>query len=249
MTARAAVVLVSPHSGYGAGGRLFAELLSRECNVREVGINEPELLARLSAAVEEVSVARPDGASPALVGVSLGVAAALGFAAARPDDIASLTLVAPWMHATPKMETAAELWHNLTGSDHGDDHCNAAVFGAYLSLVSARGWRAPSELRDDPGVLADLSTLFGNCLDVDAVEFAAAIAVPTLVVAAAFDEFADVTQAHLLFGAIADSRLAEIDCGHAVLLERPLEVLHLVETFVADPRRERAGSRVAAVLP
>lgn len=249
MTVRPAVVLVSPHSGYGVGGRLFAELLSREFEVREVGISEPHLTARVAAAVEEVSAAHPTGPPPALVGVSLGVGAALRFAAAHPGDIASLTLIAPWAHASPKMETVAALWRSLTGPDHGNDHRDAAHFGAYLALVSSRGWRDPSELRDDPGVLADLAALFGACLTVDAGADAGAVTAPTLVVAATLDEFADVAQGHQLFGAIADARLAEVDSGHAVLLERPLEVLHLVHTFLADPRRDPPGTRVVAVQP
>ena len=76
-----------------------------------------------------------------------------------------------------------------------------------------------------------------------------AITAPTLVVGAACDEVVGRRQTRLLFGAIANARYAEIASGHAIVHERPAELLALVEAFLLDPEAQPAGSTLARSQP
>lgn len=258
---RRPVVLVGPERGYGPGGRLVAELLGREHDLVEVGLaaggGAPEsLVERVCAGVEHL---RAQGGEPALVGYSLGAAAAAEYAARFPGSLSSLTLIAVWMHPTGKMEAAARLWSALRSSTSaGQGPTDAALEAAMLLLVSSRGWRAQDPMaqrgstaqaaRCDRAV-SEVAALMEGCLDYDLSEAADRILDPTLVVACAHDEFADPQQSHLLFGAIDDARLAEIDSGHAALIERPVEVFEIVRSFIASPRERPSGTRIDGPRP
>jgi pimeloyl-ACP methyl ester carboxylesterase len=255
---RSPVVLVGPEHGYGPGGRLFAELLGREHDLVEVGVasagGAPEsLVDRVRVGVEHL---RAGGGNPALVGYSLGAVAAAEYAARFPGSLSSLTLIAGWMHPTGKMEAAARLGGALRPSASAEQRpSDEALAAAALLLVSSRAWRtqgpiAPREptARRDPAAF-EVAALMEGCLDRDLSEAADRILDPTLVVACAHDEFAGTEQSHLLFGAIDDARLAEIDSGHAALVERPAEVFEIVRSFIASPREHPPGTRISGPRP
>ena len=257
MITEAPVVLVGPVTGFGHGGRLFAEMLGREREIREVGIADASgnthdraaLRERISTAVRELSA---EGRRPALVGYSLGAVAAAEFAASSPGAVASLVLAAPWARATPKMRSLVSLWASLHTTGEPLRRREDALLSARLALVSARGWAVTPEtsgVRLAPEVGADIAALMERCEHVDIEAEAARILDPTLVIAADRDEFAEPEQGHLLFGAIGTARLAEIDTGHAMLLERPSELLDLVESFIARPAEYPAGSRIPRRQP
>lgn len=257
MITESPVVLVGPETGYGHGGRLFAEMLGRERELREVGIADVDgnteapaaLQERISAAIHELGA---DGRTPALVGYSLGAVAAVEFAAANPGVASSLVLAAPWARATPKMRALASLWASLHTTGEPLRRREDALLAARIALVSARGWNAaPSSagVRLAPVVGADIGALMECCGLVDLEADASLILDPTLVIVGTRDEFAEPEQGHLLFGAIGTARLAEIDTGHAMLLERPSETLDLVESFIAEPARFPAGSRIPRRQP
>lgn len=255
---RSPVVLVGPEHGYGSGGRLFAELLGREHDLVEVGIasasGAPEsLVDRVRAGVERL---RALGGDPALVGYSLGAVAAAEYAARFPGSLSSLTLIAGWTHPTGKMEAASRLWGALRSSTSaGQRPSDEALAAAALLLVSSGGWRAQDPIatrettaRRDPAAF-EVAALMEGCLGRDLSGVADRILDPTLIVACARDEFADPEQSHLLFGAIDDARLVEIDSGHAVLVERPAEVFEIVRSFVASPRKHPPGTRIGGPRP
>jgi len=258
--------LVGPSSGYGAGGRLFAELLARGRELREIGIaalageaasGETELEAEIAGAVDELTPADPEAVRPALIGTSLGAVAAARFAARRPGAVSSLTLVAGWVRPTEKMRALSDLWRSLHETDEPIQRHEDALLAARLQLVSTLGWpaepasasAAPHALRLDPTVGSDIAALLAHADAVDLEPVAAAITDPTLVAAGTRDEFADPAQSHLLFGAIENALLLEIDSGHAILLERPAELLDAVASFIAQPTRHPPGARIEGKRP
>ena len=71
----------------------------------------------------------------------------------------------------------------------------------------------------------------------------------TLVVGCTQDQMVPRTHSLQLFGAIDDARYTEIDSGHAVVFERPAELLRLVDTFLRQPSASAAGSIIPTARP
>ncbi|MWV60744.1 alpha/beta fold hydrolase, partial [Rathayibacter sp. VKM Ac-2754] len=93
--------------------------------------------------------------------------------------------------------------------------------------------------------LAVDSDLLGAAARADASAAAGRLRLPVLVVGCSADSVVGIEGAEALLGAIDDARYAVVDSGHAVLAERPAELLALLEHFLADPHGDPAGS----VLP
>lgn len=216
----------------GTSGRVehdfdfLAPMLARHREVIAVDLEPGDPVALLAAAA-------PAGA--AVLGFSLGAAVAAGYAAAHPERVGSLILVSGWLAPSAKLLAYAGLW----GAIH-DDAVLAEV--ARQCLYSAAGWESSRAVPVDArsrGLVTCLSA------SVDA----AAISAPTLVVGASSDELVGRRQSRLLFGAIGNARYAEIASGHAIVHERPAELLALAETFLLDPEAYPAGSTLAQSRP
>ncbi|TFD19542.1 alpha/beta fold hydrolase [Cryobacterium sp. TMS1-13-1] len=238
---RPPVVLVPGFSGRtGEDFPFLLPMLERRHRVVSVDFTTPgvhtlgDLVSRIG-----VAVARCDE-PPAVVGYSLGGVAAAAFAAQQPAALSSLAVVAGWMTPAPKLGAFAGLWAELQA-----ERSAALAAAARQALYSADGWdSARPPLVDD--IAARLVAL-GSTLDVSAM--APGIAVPTLVVGCASDEVATTWQSKLLFGAIADARYAQIDAGHAVVHERPAELLAVLGAFLTEPTRYPAGTLIGEDRP
>jgi pimeloyl-ACP methyl ester carboxylesterase len=221
----APLVLVPGTSGSVAHDFDFlAPMLARRREVIAVDLEPGDPVAQLAAAA-------PAGAT--ILGYSLGAAVAAAYAAEH--RVESLILVSGWLAPSAKLLAYAGLWSSIH-----DDAVLAEV--ARQSLYSAAGWEssrpAPVDARSR-GLVGCLSA------SVDA----AAITAPTLVVGAAGDEVVGRRQSRLLFGAIGTARYAEIASGHAIVHERPAELLALIDAFLAAPESQPAGSTLAASRP
>jgi pimeloyl-ACP methyl ester carboxylesterase len=178
-------------------------------------------------------VGRLPGSGVTLVGCSIGAAVALAVAARVRVD--SLVLVSGTCTAGPRQRAFAASWA-------------ASSARADLARFAALGTRADESLVPFPvGSATDAHVELLASLDLAAA--AAAVTAPTLLVAGHDDAITGRDQSAALLGAIDDARYAELDCGHAVLLERPAQLLALVEQFVAEPGRYPAGSTVPRVSP
>lgn len=168
-----------------------------------------------------------------LVGHSLGASVALATTGADPR-VRALVLVAGWLRPTARLRTVARLWRRLA-----DDPEARADAARLLALRSPTDLGAAAPWNDDAGAL------LAAAAEADASAAAVRIRVPALVVGCAADAVVGIEGAEALLGAIEDARYAVIDAGHAVLAERPAELLALLERFLANPHRDPAGS----VLP
>jgi pimeloyl-ACP methyl ester carboxylesterase len=86
-------------------------------------------------------------------------------------------------------------------------------------------------------------------LTTNLAEIAPTIKVPTLVIGAACDSIISIDQARALFATIPDARYVELESGHAVVIERPAEVLSHIDTFLKDPTRYPSGSMIVSAGP
>jgi pimeloyl-ACP methyl ester carboxylesterase len=180
-----------------------------------------------------------------LVGFSIGASVAATCGVDNPD-VAALVLTGGVLRATIRHRLMASLRASLADPE--------ALRS--LDLVAAHGpafleSRAPDRLAALQPFLpgertAEQVELFAST---DLVDRAPRITAPTLVIGCSDDDIGGVDQARALFAALPNARYAEIDSGHAVLVERPAEVLALVRDFVGQPLRHRPGSVLERALP
>jgi pimeloyl-ACP methyl ester carboxylesterase len=172
----------------------------------------------------------PEGAAPMhVVGYGAGAAAATIAVAQGRVAALTVTLIAPVL-ASPVAPSPA------TAPGTAMPDLLSPAFRALRPEVSAP--------RSDPErAAAELAAL----ADVDLVALIASVDVPVLVIRCTDDALAGPTDAARLVDAAPDARLALVDSGHAVLVERPAEVLALLAPFLADPHGHAAGSVIRAV--
>lgn len=206
----------------------------------------------ISQFVEQVSsvITASLGSQPAaLVGYSLGAVIAAATAAAHPAQIHSLTLVSGWAQTDNQQLLRNDVWRELRalGSDKLKEFTVFCAFG---------GPFLASKLRSDlqPAIDAVVVDAFTEAQmdlnrDIDIREQLDAIQAPTLVVAGIHDQMVPVRHQKYLFGAIEDCRYTEIATGHAVVFERPAELLRVIETFTNVPHAHAAGTVIPTLKP
>lgn len=157
-----------------------------------------------------------------LVGSSFGALVATAVAAVEPC-VSGLVLLGGWLAPDDRLRDA--LGHLLSVRERTPDLVDDL---ARLLLLS------PSATTS-----ATSSLLPGDALTTRRLEWALSadlrhlrVSVPVLVVTGSSDAMVSPAVSHELIGAFDDARYAVLDAGHALLAERPAEVLALVEAFV-----------------
>lgn len=186
----------------------------------------------LPALLDAAGVARAH-----LVGHSMGSLAALECAARHPSRVASLALLGT---AFP-MRVAPELLEATRADEPAaQDMINIWSHSAYAQYPSNPGpgfWVIGENLRlmqrQRPGVLhADFAACNGYAGGLDA---AARVRCPTLFVVARRDAMTPGRAAQALIQAVREARVAEIrESGHAMMAEKPDEVLDALRAFLAQ---------------
>lgn len=244
---RSPVVLV--HGTGGSTRRHFPFLfpmLAAEQRVVSVDLTTPDgdpevglglLVAQVRAVLDQVL----PGAQVTLVGYSLGAVVAAAVAAATPASIGALVLCAGWMRTDTQQRLRNDVWHALrtTPDSLARYHVFCAYSAPFLALLTAAQLQQLLDgARGDDDTARQMS--INRCVDLTAV--ATQIACPTLVVAGTDDQMTPARQSKRLFGAILDARYTEVTSGHAMVAERGAELVHLINTFSAEPSRHPAGS-------
>lgn len=208
----------------------------------EAGVER--LAAQVLAVLDEVL----PGHRVALTGYSLGAVVAATVAATRPAAVGTLVLLAGWLRTDTQQRLRNDVWHALRPTPE--------LLGRYQAYCAySAPWlaqRTPAELEAlVAGVAADDATAAQMEINrvVDLREVAARIGCPTLVVAGTDDQMTPRRQAKQLFGAVTGARYTEVTTGHAMVTERPAELVHLVNTFADDPQRHPAGTVLPARRP
>ncbi|HEV7948672.1 MAG TPA: alpha/beta hydrolase, partial [Glaciihabitans sp.] len=159
--------------------------------------------------------------------------------------VGNLMLIAGWLDASPRLRLLTDTWQQLSIAA---PHTLSAV-GAFASFSPAYLDAHPAAAHTPPLQPSPTTTRqmqLANTVDLDAV--ASALTIPTLVISGTHDDVASREQGRALFAAIPTARYTEVDSGHAMLRERPAEILALISAFVADPARYPAGAILPAAI-
>lgn len=196
-------------------------------NPRGVSLSEaPDAEATLVTQLAGDAAAAVPGALH-LVGASLGAAAALELALAQPERVRTLTLITPFVTASPRLLAVAAAWVRLAEETSRETLAAALLpwlFGSASLADEAARRRAQRGLEQSvarvpaktlarmlEGLRRWSGTRAGDLADVRA---------PTLVVAAGEDLLTP--DAAAIAEAIPDARLLRVpSAGHAVALEAP----------------------------
>ncbi|MGX2993760.1 alpha/beta fold hydrolase [Streptomyces sp. JNUCC 64] len=192
------------------------------------GLNVDELAEQVVGAARAVT-----GAPFDVVGFSLGAVVAVVAAAAHPERVRRLVVVNGWARRDdPRQRLLFDLWPRLV--DAGPD-----VFAAYTTLaihspsflagLGEDGVReAVSGIVPGPGALRQIA------LDarVDITDRLPRVRARTLVIGSRQDQLIPVGHSREIHRAVAGSEYAELDCGHMVTVEKPTELVALIQGFL-----------------
>ena len=238
------------HFGYlfpmvATRGRVIAITLEDPIGRGARPLEIADFVAQVAAAISHALGSR----RAALVGYSLGAVVAAVVAAEHPDLVDSLTLVSGWAQTDAQQILRNDVWRQLRAS--GTDVIREfTVFCAFGSPFLAA--RTREEIQ--PAIDAVVITPFTEAQmdlnrSIDIRDSLAAIQAPTLIVGSTHDQMVPVQHQKYLFGAIDDARYTEIASGHAVVFERPAELIAVVEKFTTEPHATPAGTHIPALKP
>lgn len=200
----------------------------------------PEAQAYIQQVLAVVRQANAD-APVHLVGYSFGAVIAALYAAQHGDTLASLTLTCGWVKTDNQQRLRNAIWRSL----HESGHEAIAEFSAFVNysqpFLNAKNEAELEALVEGIRKGADRSRKMAFNLNVDISQQLAAITAPTLVLGCTLDITTPMRHARMLFGGIANSRFAQIHCGHGVVHERPAELFTMIDEFVRNPSALPAG--------
>lgn len=198
------------------------------------------LVMQVRTAIDELL----PGSRPAVVGYSLGAVVAVAVATSHPAP-RRLVLASGWLKATASLLMFNSIWQQLSGQDAAALRQFAkfsALGNSFINSSPAEELQqiSPFSLGPSTGAQIQLATA------VDLTDVAPDIRVPTLVIGCSDDAIAGREQSEALAGAIPDARYAELESGHAVAVERPAELLSLIDRFLRRPRYPSASVDLGA---
>ena len=246
---------------HGTGGStathfamLFPMLATRQ-QVVSIDLAEPagvsiltldHLERQVGAVIDE---ALPEG-EVALLGYSLGSVITASYAAHHRDRVKSLVLVAGWIKTDHHQRLRNDLYQYLRKA--GDPQAFRAYSRLFAFGVPFLAKRSPEDMDivAPPGRPSNFGALQMDLnRTVDIAGLVPDIASTTLIVGGTHDLMVPRHHSLALLGSITDARYTEISAGHSVLVERPAELLSIVEHFLANPQQYPAGTVIPPAQP
>jgi pimeloyl-ACP methyl ester carboxylesterase len=169
-----------------------------------------------------------------LFGISTGAVVAAAAAGKRPDLVRRMVLLGGFVHYQhPWQRLLARTWHRLAQTD-----ANAFAEFTLLHVLSDEfvdSLSAPErfQLRSGLAPTEGLIALLDLVNRADISEYVPKIKARTLIVGMTRDQLVPVRYARQFHEAIPGAEYVEIDSGHAVAMEKPAELLKVVEEFLA----------------
>lgn len=182
---------------------------------------------------QAAAVIRGAGNSPVdLAGFSMGAVVAAATAAAHPDLVRRLVLIAGWVNSDDaRFQVAFGTWARLENLDP-DLYVRVpsllAFSPPFLSGLGHEGLAALLSLKPPEATRRQVEL----DLHTDITALLARITAPTLVIGCTRDFLVPVEHARELHNGIAGSIYAELDSGHVVMHERPGELVRLIRDFL-----------------
>jgi 3-oxoadipate enol-lactonase len=204
----------------------------------EVHLNGPSIsdfAAGVVAEIRDAGIQHFD-----LVGASLGAAIAICIAAENPGMVNSVVLQSGFsLGSDPRMKLLFSVWLRLAPTDKiaftklilasGFSREFLSAFdeptleGITESFVASSDWQ-----RIEQAIRADLT--------VDVREQAKSIKVPTLMITATHDQIVPPDYSQELAGLIPGASRVELDSGHLLFLEKPLDLATSILAFYGTPQ-------------
>ncbi len=190
-----------------------------------------------------------NGERAALVGYSLGAVVTAVVAAKHPDLIHSLTLVCGWAQTDTQQVLRNEVWRGLrvSGADLIKEFSVYSAFGGPFLAARTRDEIQP--VIDGVVITPFTDAQMELNRRIDIRDELSRIHAPTVIVGCTYDQMVPVRHQKYLFGAIDNARYTEISSGHAVVFERPAELLRVIEQFTTAPGRYPAGAVIPELKP
>lgn len=180
--------------------------------------------------------------NPSIIGYSLGAVVAAAFAGRHQDKVENLVLIGGWLASDAHQRLRYDIWTELKESNP-DLLVKFSTFTAFgQSFMGRRTDAEINALIESRSTTDDIVAQMALNRNLDITDDALAIAAPTLIIGGEYDQMVPLRHSHLLFGAIENSRLVELPCGHALTTERPAHISSLIEDFIADPSAVKAGT-------
>jgi pimeloyl-ACP methyl ester carboxylesterase len=203
------------------------------------------LEAQVAAVIEKVL----PGRAVTLVGYSLGAVVAATVAARHSELVRNLVLVAGWMKTDTQQELRNKVWWRLREEDSSalSEYMAFCAFGG--PFLAARSFEdlAPAFASFHSNGFGDLQMELNRAIDIS--DLVPSIKATTLVIGCTHDQMVPKRHSKALFGSIPDARYTEIESGHAVVAERPGQLVQVIDQFIEEPARHAAGAIVPTARP
>lgn len=199
-------------------------------NPRGVGQSDAPAAERYDVVTTAADAAASFEGAAHVVGASLGAAAALELALTHPARVRSLTLITPFVEASPRLTAIGEAWHRVAAEASAETLAASLLpwfFSArFLADPAARGRTLRGLAQTVARVPADTIRRMAAGLDAwsgSRTADLARLSMPTLVIAAGDDLLTP--EAPAIAAAIPGAKLVVVEgAGHAVALEAADEV-------------------------
>ncbi|WJY68796.1 alpha/beta fold hydrolase [Corynebacterium auris] len=179
-----------------------------------------------------------------IAGFSLGAVVAVAVAAAEKGRVKNLIPVAGWAATDNQQRLRNGVWRTLYEENPATVRrfMGLCAFSpVYVAKTDAEEFSAGVEALTVDAFVAKQMDLNAR---VDIREAAETVTATTLIIANHDDFMVPRHHSQQLFGLIEDSRYTEVTSGHMVVLERPAEVVQLIDLFLREPQRYPAGTVV-----
>lgn len=189
-----------------------------------------------AVADQVVATAHQAGLSDFVIaGTSLGAAVAVKVAARHPDRVRGLITLSGFARPRTTLWLCLEMWATLHHRRH--DELSAFLTSLFFSddYLAARTPEAARQLTARwVASTAGTARQITFALGIDVRDDLPAVAAPTLVVAAAGDQFVAPEHSVELAHGIPGARLAAVKGGHAATFEEPVRTLEILTGFLRD---------------
>lgn len=177
---------------------------------------------------------------PIVIGYSLGALVAMDLAGSFPElEVERLILIAAWLKTSASQKLYSTLWDKLSAEKESllrEFAVFSAASAAFVNDMTPQELQQFQPFGSVNGYGTRVKAQMQLMATTDLTGVADRISAQTLVMSCSQDVIAGRDQGEALVGAIENAAYVELESGHAVLVERPAEVLSHIDGFLSAGR-------------